>query len=116
MSDDLDPCFSNDFSILYSTSSLSLDPVAYSPGTTLHQFWDKLIESSLHIKVKDIKMRILNLTLQVNYPPLTKKKKHWSHSISDDNSSDENLYSVGHSVVPSVSQYLQCIATACRLE
>jgi len=95
---------SNDFSLLYASSGLSLDPIAMVNTTTLREFWIKSTDAGIHIRPKDIKSRILSLLVKVNYP-VDSKKRVWkgrlaSMSSDDDDHADEDDkdYIVSHSV------------------
>jgi hypothetical protein len=65
---------SNDFSLLYATSGLSLDPISTVNTATLRDFWVKSVDAGIHIKPKDVKSRILSLIVKVDYPIGIKKR------------------------------------------
>jgi hypothetical protein len=60
---------------------------------TLRDLWIKTIDAGIHIRPKDIKSRILNLVVKVNYPVNIKKRTRKGRSAvvssDDDNHADE---------------------------
>lgn len=84
--------YSNEFSLLYASSSLSLDPIAFTSSATLRDLWIKSIEAGIHIKPKDIKSRILSLFVKVNYPLDKKRARKGKSAVmsSSDDDKDED--------------------------
>jgi len=61
---------------------------------TLRDLWIQSIDAAIHIKPKNIKSRILNLVVKVNYPVNNKKRARKGRSAvvssDDDNHADED--------------------------
>lgn len=90
--------YSNDFSLLYASSSLSLDPIAITSSATLRDLWIKSIEAGIHIKPKDIKSRILSLFVKVNYPVDKKRARKGKSAVMSSSDDDKDEDEKDHSV------------------